>query len=80
MIAGCGKRQRSNRQGRAAPIRISVIAKHRGREPICRTVSARIDNEFRQNALFTPDRMFVIGLKRPSGNYNGGVDLYRLAQ
>jgi hypothetical protein len=50
-------------QGRAAPIRISVIAKHHGRKPICRTVGARIDNEFHQNALLAPDRMFVIGLK-----------------
>ena len=30
--------------------------------------SARIDNEFHQNAPLAPDRMFVIGLKRPSGD------------
>ena len=33
--------------------------------------SARIDNEFHQNALLAPDRMFVIGLKRPSGDGQG---------
>jgi hypothetical protein len=60
MTAGCGKGERSNRQGCAALIRISVIAKHHGTRPICRAVSARIDDEFHQNALLAPDRMFVI--------------------
>jgi hypothetical protein len=43
-------------------MRISVIAKHHGRKPICRTVDAGIDNEFHQDALLASDRMFVIGL------------------
>jgi NAD(P)-dependent dehydrogenase (short-subunit alcohol dehydrogenase family) len=37
--------------------------------------SARIDNEFHQNAPLAPDRMFVIGLKRPSGDGHIAADI-----